>query len=342
MKLLIVFGTRPEWIKIKSLVDILSKQNRIQFKIVATGQHEILKNEKILANYFLQIKDIIIDDRLTNVYISVMDGISNILRNDKSFTHVLVQGDTTSAVAAALSAFYNKVKVIHLEAGLRTYDKENPFPEEVNRRLISEIADIHLCPTLESLNNLRSENITKNAYIVGNTALDSLLGYKEKCEYDDIILITMHRRENHDIMDQWFTELNNLAEKYPYYRFIMPIHPNPNVQKYKYLLKKIEVVEPLSHENLLNLLIKCKLVITDSGGIQEECSFLNKKCLVCRKTTERPEALGYTSFLVKEPSLLQLVFEEHINDYVVNQESPYGDGKSAERIMELFYNRYID
>jgi UDP-N-acetylglucosamine 2-epimerase len=152
----------------------------------------------------------------------------------------------------------------------------------------------------------------------------------------------MHRRENHDIMDQWFVELSKLAKKYPYYRFILPIHPNPNVQKYKYLLENIEVVDPLSHENLLDLLVKCKLVITDSGGLQEECSFLNKKCLVCRKTTERPEAIGYTSFLVEEPTLLESVFDEHINDYIVDYESPYGDGKSAERILNLFYEKYTN
>ncbi len=342
MKILIVYGTRPEWIKVKPLIDVLSKQNIIEFETAITGQHEMLKHQGITTDYFLSIKDNLHRDRLTNVYIEVLDGISNIIKNDNSFTHVLVQGDTTSAMAAALAAFHNKVKVIHLEAGLRTYDKENPFPEEVNRRLISEIADIHLCPTYDSEENLRFEQVQGRTHVVGNTALDSLVDYKDKCEYGDTIIITMHRRENHDIMDQWFVELSKLAKKYPYYRFILPIHPNPNVQKYKYLLENIEVVDPLSHENLLDLLVKCKLVITDSGGLQEECSFLNKKCLVCRKTTERPEAIGYTSFLVEEPTLLESVFDEHINDYIVDYESPYGDGKSAERILNLFYEKYTN
>lgn len=336
MNILVTYGTRPEWIKVKPVINELNKR-QLDHGVMFTGQHDIISGEE--HNYRLTIENNNEVDRLSNVFSSSLIGLSKILQNDSSITHVLVQGDTTSAVAVAMAAFHNKVKVIHLEAGLRTYDKENPFPEEINRRLISEIADIHLCPTLESLTNLRGENITKNVHIVGNTALDSLVEFKDKCEYGNTILVTMHRRENHDIMDQWFIKLNDLAKKYPYYRFILPIHPNPNVQKYKYLLSNIEVIDPLNHVDLLNLLIKCKLVITDSGGLQEECSFLNKKCLVCRKITERSEALGYTSFLVEESSLLQSIFEEHINNYIVDEKCPYGDGKSAEKIVNILYGK---
>jgi UDP-N-acetylglucosamine 2-epimerase (non-hydrolysing) len=336
MKILITYGTRPEFIKVKPVIDEFKKRG-LEYKTLFTGQHDMISDQEY--DYRFIINNDYLIDRLSNVFSTSLIGLSRILHNNlANITHVLVQGDTTSAVAIAMAAFHNKVKVIHLEAGLRTYDKDNPFPEEVNRRIISEIADIHFCPTLESLLNLRTENITKNCYIVGNTALDSLVEYKNMCEYGDIILITMHRRENHEIMDKWFIELNKLAKKYKYYRFILPIHPNPNVQKFQYLLPNIEVIDPLNHEDLLNLLTKCKLVITDSGGLQEECSFLNKKCLVCRKTTERPEAVGYSSFLVEEPNMLESIFEEHINNYIVNVKCPYGDGKSSEKILNVLYN----
>jgi UDP-N-acetylglucosamine 2-epimerase (non-hydrolysing) len=148
----------------------------------------------------------------------------------------------------------------------------------------------------------------------------------------------MHRRENHDKIDLWFTEINELAKRYPELEFILPIHPNPNVQKHKGLLTNVTVINPLGHDDLLELLVKTRLVITDSGGIQEECSFFNKKCLVCRKVTERPESIGITSFLVDSPINLKNIFEEHINNYAVNLQSPYGDGKSAKKICEIIKN----
>ena len=126
--------------------------------------------------------------------------------------------------------------------------------------------------------------------------------------YEDIVLITLHRRENHEKIESWFNEINKLALEFPNIKFILPIHPNPNVRKYKDILTNIEVVEPLSHSELLEILIKCKLVITDSGGLQEECSFLNKKCLVCREITERPESIGFTTFMVKKPKDLRTIW----------------------------------
>jgi UDP-N-acetylglucosamine 2-epimerase len=253
-------------------------------------------------------------------------------------TYVLVQGDTTSVVGLALSALHRKIKVIHLEAGLRTYDTENPFPEENNRRIVSTIASIHLCPTKQNAENLFNENINQNVFVVGNTVLDNLVDYKTKCEYTNKILVTMHRRENHDKIDEWFTEINNLAKSYLELEFILPIHPNPNVQKHRGLLTNINVVEPLEHNDLLEILVKTKLVITDSGGLQEECSFFNKKCLVTRKITERPESVGTTSFLISEPSDLKETFKYHIDNYEVNINSPYGDGKSAIKILQILKN----
>lgn len=147
----------------------------------------------------------------------------------------------------------------------------------------------------------------------------------------------MHRRENHQQMGDWFNAIANLAAKNEHIRFIIPLHPNPNVQKHRDMLRdKIEIIDPLSHDELMKLLVKCKLVITDSGGIQEECSFFKKKALVCRKVTERPESVGLTSFMVESPKDIKRMFDEHINDYKVDTKCPYGDGQASKRIVDIF------
>ena len=251
----------------------------------------------------------------------------------------MVQGDTTSALAVALSAFHHGIKAIHLEAGLRTYDNKNPYPEEINRRLIAQIADIHLCPTTEALRNLTYEKIAGEIYVVGNTVIDNLLPYKEKCEYTNKILVTMHRRENHERIAEWFDEINKLAIEYPQFEFILPIHPNPNVQKFRHLLPNVNVIEPLPYEEMLELLTKVRLVITDSGGLQEECSFLNKKCLVCRKVTERPESIERSSWLVRRPENLSSMFFDQYDTYEIDYACPFGDGHAAEKIMTIIKER---
>lgn len=326
--ILLTYGTRPEYIKIKPIISEFKKIGT-PYKVLFTGQHKDIANGEY--DHKLEMKDLG-PNRLDSVIGNLMNLSDEIFNG---ITHVLVQGDTTSVVGLALSALHRKIKVIHLEAGLRTYDTENPYPEENNRRIVSTIATIHLCPTKQNANNLYREGISQNVFIVGNTVLDNLIDYKEKCEYTNKILITMHRRENHDKIDLWFTELNELAKNYPDFEFILPIHPNPNVQKHKGLLTNVTVIDPLGHDDLLELLVKTRLVITDSGGIQEECSFFNKKCLVCRKVTERPESVGMTSFLVEEPKDLKEIFENHIKNHVVDVKSPYGDGKSAVKICEI-------
>jgi UDP-N-acetylglucosamine 2-epimerase (non-hydrolysing) len=305
-----------------------------------TGQHKDLINE-FKSDYIIDILDF--ENRLDSIVASCMNKITNIDRLLKvgaeyPITHVMVQGDTTSALAVALSAFHHGIKVIHLEAGLRTYDKNNPYPEEINRRLISQIADIHLCPTTKAQLNLFSEQIIDNVYVVGNTIIDNLLSYKDKCMYTNKILVTLHRRENHYLMDRWFTELNKLAGEYPEYEFILPIHPNPNVQKWKHLLKNVVVIHPLPYEKMLDLLVQCKLVITDSGGLQEESCFFNKKCLTCRVVTERPEAIGLSTFMVSSPNDLISTFQFHHCDPEIDVECPFGDGHAAEKIMAILKN----
>lgn len=234
-KILICFGTRPEYIKVKSLID-----NLPNIKTCFTGQHKDLLNG-INVDYQLDFKDNLSSNRLNDIIVNIM---INTFIFDK-VDYILVQGDTTTALAIAISAFNNNKKVIHLEAGLRTYDTTDPFPEELNRQLISRIANIHFCPTENNKLNLIKENINSdNIFVTGNTGLDNI--DKNNCYYGNKILITLHRRNNFEFMKQWFTEIEKLALKYTDLEFILPIHPNPNVQKYKYLLNKIKVINPLS------------------------------------------------------------------------------------------------
>lgn len=326
---LIVYGTRPEWIKVQSLIELMQSEG-IPFRTLSTGQHHDLVQTQ--SHFSVQISnegpnrlDTIIQN-LLNLSETIFDGIN----------YVLVQGDTTSALALALAAFNRRIKVIHLEAGLRTHDKENPFPEELNRQIISRLASIHLCPTEENAFNLSLEGIKEGVYVVGNTGLDHLERYKERCKYGNKILVTLHRRENHEKIGEWFKVLEDLACENNQYEFILPIHPNPNVNKHRDILKKVKVVDPLKRDDLLEVLVESSLVITDSGGLQEECSFFNKKCLVCRKITERSESLDKTSFLVGDPKLLKELFYLHIQKVEVSSECPFGKGDASNKIVEIF------
>jgi len=327
--ILLTYGTRPEYIKIKPLIIEMGKR-KIPFKTLFTGQHKDIVPKD--ADYNLEMLD------------SGGNRLDSVMKNCLSIPeecfdgvdYILVQGDTTSVVGLSMSALHRKIKVIHLEAGLRTHDTENPYPEENNRRIVSTIATIHLCPTQLNCDNLTNENVSYGIYEVGNTVLDNLLQHKSECEYGNVVLVTMHRRENHENMGYWFREINKLSHEHPELEFIIPLHPNPNVQKNKHFLTNVNVIDPLSHDELVKLLVKAKIVITDSGGIQEECSFFNKKALVCRKVTERPESVGLTSFMVETPSDLNLVFNEHINDCIVYSQCPYGDGYSSRRICDIF------
>lgn len=331
--ILIAFGTRPEWLKIKPLIDVLKEQN-VEHKTIFTGQHSMLKDVSVDFNIVINHTPGV--DRLGNIVSHCVEGLSKILHEHTFADYIMVQGDTTSALSIGLAAFNQGIKIIHLEAGLRTYDLKNPFPEEGNRQMISRIADIHLCPTENNKNNLEAEKVGGKIYVVGNTGLDNLLKYKDRCEETNMVLVTLHRRENHKEIAYWFDKINDLARKRDDLEFILPIHPNPDVIIHKGILTHVKVVEPLPHNELLNILIKTCMVITDSGGIQEEASFFNKKTIVCRKTTERPEALEKTSYLCSDPSMLSLLFKPMLEiplkkDVV----SPFGDGQSSKRIVEI-------
>jgi len=321
--ILLCFGTRPEWLKIKPLVKVLDS-----YQLLFTGQHpDLVKDIKVDYKIEINHSNNRLDQLISDCLLQFPEG---------DFDSVLVQGDTVSAFACAIAAFNRHKKIYYLESGLRSYDLNHPYPEEAYRQMIARISDVNLCPTDLSRDNLISEKVNGICHVVGNTVLDNLLPYKEKCEYTNKVLITLHRRENHYWMNEWFNELNNIAKKNPDLEFILPIHPNPNVQKYRDILTHVRVIEPLNHSELLELLVKVKFVISDSGGLQEEGSFFNKKVIVCRKTTERPEGINTGHlYMCESPKQLPLLFEIINKDYTVDSDCPYGNGMSAKKVKKL-------
>ena len=332
MKILFCFGTRPEWLKIKPIINLLDSND---YKLYFTGQHtDLLKDINFdFSSTINDNKKNRLDDVLTSSILNFPT---------ENFDFVLVQGDTASAFGCAVAAYNRKIKIIHLEAGLRSYDLENPYPEESYRQMISRMSDINFCPTKLSYENLKNEKVFGNCFVVGNTVLDNIVNYKSNITYENKVLVTLHRRENHDLIEEWFSQLNILAKMYKDLKFVLPIHPNPNVQKFKSMLvNEIEVIDPLPHTELINLLSECKFVISDSGGIQEESSFLNKKVIVCRTTTERPEAIETGHLLICEsPKKLQELVYKVNKDYYIDNSCPYGDGKSSEKIIKILKNGY--
>jgi len=322
----IAFGTRPEFLKLKPVIKEFT--GKIPFKIIFTGQHEHLIDDLDYDVVQLQITDGI--NRLDSLVSSLMN-----LDCLDDLDFIMIQGDTTSVLSLALAAFHRKIKVIHLEAGLRTYDFENPYPEEMNRQLVSRIADIHLCPTELDNKNLLNECVHGKIHVVGNTVLDNLVELVPS--YNNEVLITMHRRENHQIIPLWFKEFEKLALENQNLQFILISHPNPNVQKHLNILKNVNVISPLPHECLLERLKECRFIITDSGGLQEESCFLKKKSIVCREKTERKAGVGTWSFLCKKPFELKLIFDMISSSYIPPQtwECPYGNGKSSQKIYNI-------
>lgn len=332
MMLLIAFGTRPEWIKIKPVVDKIN--GKIPFRLLCTGQHSSLIDDS-LKQYslsYLKIQDQVAN-RLDSIVTSILSQVDDYL---DGITHVMIQGDTTSAFAIALAAFHRKLKIIHLEAGLRSWDKNNPYPEEFNRISIGSMADIHLCPTLQCKENLRKiKSMWSSPLVVGNTVLDNLVNIKPSLS--NMVFVTMHRRENIQLIDKWFTAINNLAISHPELKFVFPMHPNPEIRKHKELLTHVEAIDPLPYIQCLDYIAKCGLVITDSGGLQEESAFLKKKCIVCRLTTERTEGEHTFSELCYEPDMLEEIFNKTKIE-LVDAPCPYGDGKSSEKILKILEN----
>lgn len=330
---LICFGTRPELIKLIPLIQKF-KENNIKFKTLFSGQHENLIQNfyKYIGKPNIVLNNIMEHGQTLNQLASKILLKSNELFFKNNISNVIVQGDTTTAYSLALSAFHFKIPVIHLEAGLRTNNKYSPFPEEINRRLISQIASIHLCPTLLAVENLKKENITDNVYLVGNTVVDiykyiyentvpssSILDIINNKEY---VVVTLHRRENRgDKMNFMWKQLNDLASKY---KFIYITHPSLPESKTILDRNKIILLEPQDYESMVHLISNSKGIITDSGGLQEEAVCANKRVLVCRDTTERPETIncGLGKLIDTKISEHISFFDEEINDVVDN---PYGN-----------------
>jgi UDP-N-acetylglucosamine 2-epimerase (non-hydrolysing) len=339
--LLISYGTRPEWIKIKPVIDELNTRN-IKFSLISTGQHATIS-----TNTNANIIPYAIQNNSHQTSLNITDGsnrldsiINSILNKDEIFkdiTRVMVQGDTASAYAIALAAFHRRIPIIHLEAGLRSYDINNPYPEEFYRRSISSMASIHLCPTDNNSQNLKNEKIGGEKYIVGNTAIDSLVHLKHKITSGGGCLITLHRRENKHILSKWISSINSISNSYDM-KFTFITHPNMDHETVNSInTNNIKIISPIPHTDMLTLILKSDIIVSDSGGLQEEASYFRKPIVVCRKETERPEAIGITSFMCKEPSNLNTTFETALTTKIPNIKCPFGDGDSAKKIIDILY-----
>ena len=362
MKIMSVFGTRPEAIKMCPLVKVLEETENIESIVCLTGQHremlqQVIDVFSIKVHYNLNIMQP--NQTLTTITGSILEKIEPVLKAEKPDL-VLVHGDTTTSFVVALAAFYQKIPVGHVEAGLRTFDKYSPFPEEMNRVLTGKIANIHFAPTENNKKNLEREGVVENVYVTGNTVIDAFkttvkpnYNFKNEtlkkvmAEGEKYVLLTAHRREN------WGEPLENicyavkeLAEKYVNIQWIYPVHMNPVVrntaEKILSDTLNVHLIEPLDVEDMHNLMNRSFLVMTDSGGLQEEAPALGKPVLVLRTETERPEAVAAGTVkvigvnkddIVKAAELLiDNPVEYRKMAHAVN---PYGDGKASERIAGI-------
>lgn len=373
-KVLIVFGTRPEAIKMAPLFKAFELENDIETKVCVTAQHrkmldQVLAMFEIQPDYDLDIMKQ--DQDLYDVTINVLLGLKNIL-NDFKPDIVLVHGDTTTTSSTSLAAFYNKIKVGHVEAGLRTGNIYSPWPEEANRQITGVLANYHFSPTTTSANNLLKENKNKeNILVTGNTVIDALFFALDKIEKNDklkskiinsinsqyklqddkkIILVTGHRRENFgDGFISICEALKTIAINNPEIDIVYPVHLNPNVQKpVKEILSNIPnvyLIEPLQYESFIYMMNKAYFIITDSGGVQEEAPSLGKPVLVMRNTTERPEAVDAGTVklvgtnkkvIIKEAQKLLDNKDEYKK--MSQAHNPYGDGQACKKIVDFIKN----
>ena len=364
IKIISVFGTRPEAIKMAPLVKkFIENSEYFDSKILVTGQHremldQVLDIFEIVPDYDLDIMKH--NQSIVDVTSEVVKGIDKILK-EFSPDVLLVHGDTTTSFAAALAAFYNQVKVGHVEAGLRSGNKYSPYPEEMNRSLTGRIADFHFAPTKGNEQNLIDENIDKKQiFVTGNTVIDALLSVIDS-EYEfehsvlknmdfenhRVLLLTAHRRENLGIpMEEIFKAIKRIVLEFDDVEVIYPVHLNPIVQKIaKQVLgdiKRVHLIEPLDYLPFANLISKSYLVLTDSGGIQEEAPALGKPVLVLREETERPEAVeaGTVKVIGTDEenvydSIKTLLIDKDEYRKMANAVNPYGDGNASKHIVDI-------
>lgn len=369
-KISIIFGTRPEAIKLAPVIlELKLNPDFFDINICVTAQHrqmldQILEVFKIKPNVDLNLMKP--NQTLVSLTSEAAVGIDNYLNREKPDL-ILVQGDTTTVFAASLAAFYNKIKIGHVEAGLRTKDKYSPYPEEINRTLTSHLADIHFAPTNLSKQNLLREGISeKKIFITGNTVIDSLLMAKNIVRdknvvipsvplsliksNKDIVLITGHRRENFgDGFQSICKAISQLALEFEDIVFIYPVHLNPNVQKPVFEIlggkSNILLIDPLSYLPFVALMDRAKIILTDSGGVQEEAPSLGKPVLVMRENTERPEAVavgtvklvGTNQDSITE-NVKKLLTDKSEYNKMGNAVNPYGDGLASKRIVNILKN----
>lgn len=339
--ILVCYGTRPEVIKVAPVIKALQASN-LPFKTVFTGQHrELYEDVKFMVptpDYELDIMQA--NQGINGVLALILDKLDIVIKKEKA-SMVIVQGDTSTVLASALCAFNNRVPVGHIEAGLRTFDLSSPFPEEANRQLVSKIATLNWAPTQLAAKTLEAEDAA-NILLTGNTVVDASRGFEFPIVYGNEVLVTLHRRENfiNGKIQGMFTQIETLAEAHPELKFIFPMHPNPNIQQYRHLFKKVVVTDPLNYKEMISLLSKVKFVISDSGGIQEECAALNKKILVCRDTTERPEGI--------DAGFAKLIDDRITENFAwANDQprwegiNPYGNGKAGQIIVKSI-QKYFD
>ena len=361
LRIMSVFGTRPEAIKMCTLVKELASRPEIESLCCVTAQH------RQMLDSVLEVFDLKPDwdldimtprqtlSTITSKCLLGMDEAIDALKPDM----ILVHGDTSTTFAGALSAFYHQVPVGHVEAGLRTYDKYSPFPEEMNRKLVSAIADLYFCPTVNNRENLVKEGIANGLFITGNTVIDALkttvrkdytftteelnhLPYEEK----KIILVTCHRRENYgEPMKHIMLALRQIAEQHEDVEMVYPVHLSPVVREAvdKYLrgAPRVHLIDPLPADEMHNLMARCYMVMTDSGGLQEEAPALGKPVLVLRRETERPEAVAAGT--VKLAGVVQddivtmaerLICDKDAYARMAHAVNPYGDGNACRRIAD--------
>ncbi len=369
-KILIVFGTRPEALKMIPLVKKLSLETSFKTKVCVTGQHrdmldQVLKTFNVVPDFDLNLMTK--NQTLSSLTNKILDGFQTLLNKFKPDL-VFVHGDTTTTFATSLSCFYNRIRVAHVEAGLRTYNLMSPWPEEFNRQITSKISFLHFAPTAKSKANLVNENIAEESIIVtGNTIIDTLfMGLdiidKNKLQNqiiktfkfnfsNKIILITAHRREN---FGQGFlnicSSIKKLSKKYPDANFVYPVHLNPNVKNVVMeelkKIKNIFLIKPLEYLEFIFLMSKSYIILTDSGGVQEEAPSLNKPVLVMRNTTERPEAVAHGKVKLVGTNQIKIINEvsslmdnESYYKSFLKKANPYGDGKASEKIVKYLKNK---
>lgn len=368
IKVITVFGTRPEAIKMAPLVKELEKRPEIKSIVAVTAQHrdmldQVLNIFDIKPDYDLNIMKQ--RQTLTDITANVLTGLYDITNKEKPDI-VLVHGDTTTTFAGALAAFYNQVPVGHIEAGLRTYDKYSPFPEEMNRKMTTSIATLHFAPTIMNKNNLLKENINEeDIFITGNTVIDALkTTVRDDFEFSDeavrkldfskkVIVVTAHRRENlGEPLKNICRALKRLSQDFKdEVEIVYPVHLNPAVREVAFdilgNIENVHLIEPLDVCQLHNLMARSYMILTDSGGLQEEAPSLGKPVLVLRHETERPEAIAAGTVklagVIEDDIYLMaktLLTDKETYDQMAHAVNPYGDGKASERSVDAIIYRF--